>query len=126
MRVLVCGSRDWCDQKVIDIVLTGLLHSYKYLEVGEGCAAGADRCGEVFCKAHGVPNRHFPADWARNGPAAGPIRNQQMLDEFNPNVVFAFKDGFNAKPGRGGTEDMVRRSRGAGVPTFVVSHGEEV
>lgn len=34
----------------------------------------------------------FPAKWNEHGKAAGPIRNQQMLTEGKPDVVFAFHD----------------------------------
>jgi hypothetical protein len=38
------------------------------------------------------------------GNAAGPIRNQEMLDKGKPYATIAF-------PGRTGTADMVRRSK---------------
>jgi hypothetical protein len=46
-------------------------------------------------------------DWKRHGPAAGPMRNQRMLD-WGPDLVVAFAGGK-------GTADMVRRARAAGV-----------
>jgi hypothetical protein len=55
----------------------------------------------------------YPADWAKHGRAASPIRNQQMLDEGRPNLVVAF-------PGGRGTADMVRRARSAGVEVIEV------
>lgn len=64
---------------------------------------------EWAAKRHGeVIERPFPADWVTLGKAAGPIRNQQMLDEAKPDWVVAF-------PGGNGTADMVRRARKAGV-----------
>jgi len=48
------------------------------------------------------------ANWAELGRKAGPIRNQQMLDEGKPNLVVAF-------PGGRGTADIVRRARAAGI-----------
>jgi hypothetical protein len=47
------------------------------------------------------------AEWKKYGPAAGPIRNQRMLD-WGPDLVVAFSGGK-------GTADMVRRARAAGV-----------
>lgn len=41
-----------------------------------------------------------------SGPAAGPARNQRMLQQGMPSGVAAF-------PGWPGTADMVRRARGA-------------
>jgi len=126
MRLLVCGSRNWDDQKIVDIVLRGFLFSYKHLEIIEGCAPGGDHAGEVFAEENTVPNHHFRADWGKYGNGAGHIRNQQMLDEGHPQAVVAFKDNFNGKKGYGGTEDMVRRAKEAGIPVFVISHGEGV
>ena len=44
------------------------------------------------------------ADWAKYGPVAGPIRNQDMLDLHRPKMVIAF-------PGGKGTADMVKRAK---------------
>lgn len=49
----------------------------------------------------------FPADWERNGRAAGPIRNRQMLDG-KPDLVIAF-------PGGKGTADMVAEAKRRGI-----------
>ena len=49
-------------------------------------------------------DEHFPADWARHGNSAGPIRNGQMLAAGKPELVVAF-------PG-GGTADIVARVDG--------------
>ena len=49
----------------------------------------------------------FKADWDKYGKAAGPIRNQEMLDQ-EPNIVIAF-------PGGKGTADMVKRAKVVGL-----------
>lgn len=126
MRALVFGSRDWEDQKIVNLVLTGLQFTYESLEIVEGCAPGADRCGEVFGRDFGAEVHHFPADWGKHGKGAGHIRNQQMLDEGKPKVAIGFKDNFNGKKGYGGTEDMARRAKEAGIPTYIISHGDGV
>jgi len=40
--------------------------------------------GIEWAEANGIEVARFPADWDTHGRAAGPIRNQQMLDEANP------------------------------------------
>ena len=50
----------------------------------------------------------FPAEWDKYGVSAGPIRNQKMIDEGKPDLVFAF-------PGGRGTTDMIRRAAVAGI-----------
>jgi hypothetical protein len=57
----------------------------------------------------------FPADWETHGRAAGPIRNQAMLDEGKPYLVIAFWDGKSK-----GTLDMISRATRAGVPVKIV------
>jgi hypothetical protein len=56
-----------------------------------------------------VPIDVYVAQWKKHGRAAGPIRNQRMLDEGKPDLVVAF-------PGGRGTADMIRRAERAGVP----------
>ena len=63
----------------------------------------------------------FPADWDGLGRKAGPIRNQQMLDEGFPQVVLAFHNNLERSTG---TLDMVKRARGIGVPTLVIRDPE--
>lgn len=118
MRVLVCGSRTWRHPVPIQALLDGLRQLYpSTLTVIEGCARGAD---EVACREEGNPaneHEHYRADWGQYGKAAGPIRNQTMLDKGKPNVVFAFVD----KPleESRGTHSMVSLARKADVPVYV-------
>jgi hypothetical protein len=92
-------------------------------KVMEGGAKGADAAARAWaCRpfSPGVLIEHFPfpADWDKYGKAAGPIRNQQMLDEGHPDMVIAFHDDLtNSK----GTKDMVKRAKKAGVPVYLVS-----
>ena len=53
----------------------------------------------------------YPAQWDVYGRRAGPIRNQEMIDEGKPDGVVAF-------PGGKGTADMVRRAEAAGLKVW--------
>lgn len=103
--LLVCGGRDYDDWDTLCRELDAL----QPLIVIHGAARGADRMTDRWARLRGVPRRPYPADWTRYGNAAGPLRNQQMLDEGHPTGVLAF-------PGGPGTADMVRRARAAGLP----------
>lgn len=118
MRVLVCGSRTFDDGGVVASVLYGLVAKHGPITVIEGGAPGADTHAGAWAELRGAQHEHYPADWDRHGKAAGPIRNQQMLDEGKPDVVWAFVD----KPlvDSRGTHDMVQRAKRAGLPTYVV------
>lgn len=60
-----------------------------------------------------VSEEPYPADWVRLGRAAGPVRNQLMIEQGKPDLVVAF-------PGNFGTADCVRRAKAAGVPVMEV------
>jgi len=82
---------------------------------------------EEFADQHGVPVSHFPAKW-NDYPAAerwraGHDRNRAMLEEGRPEMVVAFKDSLAHDLRRGGTENMVRIARDAGVRVMVVGRG---
>jgi hypothetical protein len=87
-----------------------------------GGAKGADTFAEMWAREHAVPYLAFPAQWHIRGRAAGPERNQRMLDVGKPDRVLAFhRDLENAK----GTGDMVRRARAAGIEVVHVGGDTE-
>lgn len=113
-RVLVCGGRDFSDRERFDwtMVQCGLFGDVVTVII-HGGAPGADQMAGQWALDHGVPAEVYPADWQAHGKAAGPIRNQRMLDEGRPDLVVAF-------PGGKGTADMVRRAKAAGVEVIEV------
>lgn len=106
MRVLVCGGRNFTDCDLVYKTLDRLARTAQIDCIIKGDARGADRIAGAWAKRRRVDLRLFPADWDRDGRAAGPIRNQRMLEEGRPTIVIAF-------PGGKGTADMVRRARAA-------------
>ncbi len=109
MRVLVCGGRDYDDYAHVLTVLDNL-HRVRgpITAIIEGGARGADTLARDWAKARLVKCVTVPADWTTHGKAAGPIRNQRMVDEFKPDLVVAFAGGR-------GTADMIRRAETAGL-----------
>lgn len=113
MKVLVCGGRDFRDRDAVSRALM----PYRPQPITEpsehilivGGASGADAIAEEWADVWGMRKRVFPANWAVHGKAAGPIRNQRMIDEGKPDLVIAF-------PGGRGTADMIRRAKAAGIP----------
>ena len=147
MRVLVCGSRKWTDRAIVFRVLDGFgptaADDTTIIE-GQCPYGGADAFAAEWAQIYDDAVEHLPfPPEIRNGVVQGPARNQRMLDEGKPDVVIAFKDGFQRdvpgwEPGtdgkanfarpipgfaKGGTEDMVRRAKAAGIPVYIVSHG---
>lgn len=109
MRVLVCGSRDWTDAALIEAALRQLPAS---TTIVHGAARGADSLAGSIARRLGFTVEAHPADWAKHGKVAGPIRNAAMLAT-GIDRVLAFHLG-----GRG-TQDMIDRARRAGVPVTV-------
>ncbi len=113
MRVLVCGGRAFADRALLDATLDRLFALRPFEVLIEGDANGADRLAGAWAEARGIAHLVFKADWEELGSKAGPIRNQQMLDEGKPDLVVAF-------PGRSGTAHMKRIARAAGVAVIEV------
>lgn len=111
--VLCFGGRDFDDERYVRHVLSWFNQSVGSItQVVEGDARGTDRlCGRV-ANSMGIPVRKFRADWDGLGKRAGPIRNQQMLDEGKPNAAIGF-------PGGVGTRDMTRRLIAAKIPILI-------
>jgi hypothetical protein len=122
MRLLVCGSRTWTDRSRLWQVLDQLVREHgdgQVVTVIEGDARGADRLAGQLARERGWRLERYPADWTREGRAAGVRRNAQMLRQGRPDLVVAFTVG-PLQQSRG-TADMVRRAHAAGVPVQVVT-----
>jgi len=115
MRVLVCGGRDYGNVTRVAQTLDELARKHGSLTIIEGGAVGADRIARTWAYHSGHTIHTFEADWNRHGRAAGPIRNQRMIDDGKPELVVAFAGGR-------GTADMVRRAKAAGVPVREISN----
>ena len=118
MRVLVCGGREFNDYGKVSDTLCAIHQETGISCVIHGGARGADHLASEWAKIYCVGERVEFADWDQHGKAAGPIRNQRMLDVYLPNLVVAF-------PGGRGTDDMVRRAEKAGVKVMRVTVSEE-
>ena len=108
MRVIVCGGRHFRNRKWLFETLDYLDFEYVFDILIHGDASGADRLAGEWAKERGCHFHPEPAQWKRYNNAAGPIRNQKMLDDWKPHLVVAF-------PGGSGTEDMITRASNAGV-----------
>ena len=114
-RILVCGGRDYKDRDRVFAELDRINEACgDPICVIAGGATGADAFAEEWArskigKREGISFHGFKANWKELGRAAGPIRNQKMIDRGKPNLVLAF-------PGGRGTADMIHRAEEAGIP----------
>jgi hypothetical protein len=135
MRVLVTGSR-WLtknDWPMVRDALEGLLFEFdvclddeykmpdpnKITIVHGANPKGADRLADDWCAVNWIVPETYPADWDKYGKAAGPIRNQQMLDT-GIDLVLAFP----TKESKG-TWHMVKIAHAAGVPVRIIQRSQE-
>jgi hypothetical protein len=117
-RVIVTGSRHWRDASAIEQRLELALAKYRIfgpLVVVHGDHwDGADRITKNWAlrnRHRGVINDPHPAEWKRLGKAAGPIRNQVMVDR-GARECLAFPIGTEWS----GTRDCMERAELAKIP----------
>lgn len=121
MKVLVTGNRKWRDLEAVKFMLVELQPKKpEKLILVHGRARGADACAHFAAEDMGLSMddgtiRPYPADWIQHGTAAGPIRNQQMIDEEHQKrepidicLAFPMRDSI-------GTWDMVERCLTTGI-----------
>jgi len=112
VTVLVCGGRQYSDRQKVFDALDGIKAECERMYIVEGGCRGADALARKWALSQPITEwvswSTYEADWKLHGKAAGPIRNQRMLDESKPDLVIAFG-------GHAGTNDMLKRARKAGV-----------
>lgn len=119
MRVAITGGRDFDDMECVDRTLSSLHEIRRITELAHGKACGADSLAGVWAMHRGVTVRTYEADWKKHGKAAGPIRNEFMLSDFDPYALVVF-------PGGRGTADCVRRAVKMGVTIIKAVPSSEV
>jgi len=120
MMVLICGSRDWNNFKIIeDFILT----LPKDTIIVEGDCKGADKISGYLGRQHGYRVIPVTAQWEKYGDAAGPIRNQEMLDLYKPELVVAFHNDIENSRG---TKDMVTRATRVGIEVKIITESNLV
>ena len=109
MKVIIAGGRDYCVTPEEFWKLDRLHKKIGITEVVSGGASGADRDGELFAEAMGIPVKVFRPDWVAHGKSAGPRRNRAMAEYVGPDglcILF---------PGGKGTTSMRAEAARAGV-----------
>lgn len=109
MKVLVTGGRDYQGRAEVFAALDRLRPS----RIAHGHAKrGTDRWADEWAIERGVTVCRYPANWSQ-GKFAGLLRNGEMLEDFQPDLVLATEGGR-------GTADMVGKANRASVPVEFV------
>lgn len=107
LKVLVCGGRNYGDERRVAECLD-IVHKRYFIDtIIEGGAYGADRLCKAWAESNGIKVKTFLPNWKKYGKSAGPIRNKEMLSA-KPHVLIAF-------PGNYGTDNMIKQAEAAGI-----------
>ena len=114
MKLIIAGSRTITRMSAIgEAIRLSQFVPYLITTVVSGrCPEGVDVLGERWAEQQGIPIEPFPADWKQYGRAAGPMRNQQMVDYADG--LIAVWDGTST-----GTGDVIRRAEKRQLPLFI-------
>ncbi len=99
------------------MAMVDLLNPEKDQIAHGGCPSGADRIVHCYSTWRGFDVTVYEADWKGAGKAGGPARNMMMLKDFDPKVVFGFKDSTQQNRG---TSDYLAKAKQLLIRTIVV------
>lgn len=108
-RLLVCGDRNWDNYLAIFREIKARMPDL----VIEGGATGADNFAKRAAFDLLIPVWSFPAQWARYGRLAGPIRNREMIVRGKPTECIAFHENINKSKG---TLNMIKQCNENKIP----------
>ena len=121
MNIVMCGDPDWEDYHSVYVIISGSKLVAQSLEeelvIYHRGYRGLDTVVETTARLLGVQTVDVHPD-KRHGVQANSKRNQAMIDDYKPQAVYGFKLGLKSTA----SDDIVRRAREAGVPTYTVTH----
>ena len=117
-RILITGSRHWGDAAAVNKALLDATNGMDRARVTvvHGNAQGADRHAGNAAEFYGMNVEVHPADWNKHGKAAGPIRNQKMVD-LGADICLAFPHPTFKSVG---TRHCMKAAEKAGIPVKVI------
>ena len=113
LKIGIEGVRTYDDYETFCEILDEYYLEGQIEEIISGGATGADELARWYARDTGLPIREFKADWKRYGRAAGPIRNQFIVEACD--LLIAFWDGESR-----GTKSAIRIAAELGKETRVI------
>lgn len=111
---IICGGRDFADQAMFDSAMRDIVRLKGLPDrVVHGAQTGADTMADEWGHRMGLDVKPVEAEWTRLGGAAGPIRNQKMIDDYKPHRVVAF-------PGGPGTRNITNKAKAANIEVIEI------
>lgn len=116
-RVAIVGCRYFNDYDLLysnmGNLFPAMLSDDPQYVIVSGGAPGADTLAARFAKEEFMNTEIFRADWEKHGKAAGPLRNQKIVDRAD--YVVAFWDGKSR-----GTKDTINKTMKAKKPLIII------
>lgn len=114
-RLLITGSRNWEDKQAVWDALAPIARALPadqdLVLVHGGCPTGADAMCDEWARGFGAVIEVHPANWAKHGRMAGPIRNAEMVN-LGADLVLAF-----IRDNSRGASHTAALAEAAGIPT---------
>lgn len=107
MKLVIAGSREIADYKLIDWGVSGIVDE-RITQIVSGRTKGVDLLGEQYAIKHNINVKPFPItkeDWEKYGKKAGMIRNKVMADYCD--AAITFWDG--KSPGTRGMNSLMQK-----------------
>lgn len=132
LTALFCGSQDWKDDTIIFACMWGLYEMIDNKEEtlrivhtndrGAGrlaarCAYKLESLNRGVLRAGELEIAEYAIDPDEFTPTLGYARNSKMLDENNPDYIFAFVPDILASPG---TQHMLELAKERDVPAYLI------
>ncbi len=90
MKGIIAGGRNFDDYDTLGRVCDQMLQNQSEIEIVSGAASGADNLGEQYAHERGHEVKSFPADWNKQGKAAGPCTLQDKFINPCPKFGIAY------------------------------------
>ena len=115
MKLIVAGGRDFSNRTLLYAVLDDFRRKFRIDTILSGFAKGADTLGAEYASERSIPVKSYPADWDKNGNAAGYIRNAEMGKDAD--AAICFWDGKSK-----GTKHMIHTMKRQNKPCYVFDY----
>lgn len=112
---LVTGSRIWINRDLIKKELEIVKKHHSGITLVHGGCRGADIIAGSIWKELGGTVVSCPADWLKFGKAAGLLRNESMINDYNIQFALAFVKGDSR-----GTLHMVSLLKKRGISVRII------
>lgn len=120
-RILITGCRHWNCDALADRVIARLIAKHgRHLVIVHGDAPDVDTAFANAASRAIIPDEPHSADWKRLGNAAGPRRNEAMVNAGASLCIAVHRDIRSSK----GTRGCALLAIGAGIKTVLIDSEE--